>query len=318
MNNTLLPNAPLFRDPIYDGAADPTIIWNRQENSWWIFYTNRRATAPGPGVAWVHGTDIGIASSSDGGRSWIYRGIAQGLEFENGRNTFWAPEVIYHDGIYHMYVSYIQGIPDSWAHSRDIIHYTSQNLWDWKFERILELDPKRKLIDACLYRLENGAFRMWYKNEADSSHIYAADSKDLYSWNQIGPVITDVPQEGPNVFFYKGKYWMITDMWKGLRVYHSKDCNNWEYQGVILETPGCREDDGAMGQHPDILVQGDSAYIFYFTHPEAESRKKEIKEGDWPYWRKRTSLQVAKLEIENGSLICDRNMPFDLSLGQGY
>jgi len=22
---------PLFRDPIYDGAADPTVIWNRTE-----------------------------------------------------------------------------------------------------------------------------------------------------------------------------------------------------------------------------------------------------------------------------------------------
>ncbi|MBE0698764.1 MAG: glycosyl hydrolase, partial [Anaerolineaceae bacterium] len=41
--------APLFRDPIYDGAADPTIIWNREEKSWWLLYTNRRATAEGPG-----------------------------------------------------------------------------------------------------------------------------------------------------------------------------------------------------------------------------------------------------------------------------
>jgi hypothetical protein len=61
--------APLFRDPIYDGAADPTIIFNRKETTRWIVYTNGRANvaSAGPRLAWVHGTDIGIASSSDGG-----------------------------------------------------------------------------------------------------------------------------------------------------------------------------------------------------------------------------------------------------------
>lgn len=49
--------APLFRDPIYDGAADPTVIWNSQAQEWWMIYTNRRATAEELGVAWVHGTD---------------------------------------------------------------------------------------------------------------------------------------------------------------------------------------------------------------------------------------------------------------------
>ena len=35
--------APLFRDPIHDGAADPTVIWNPHEKAWWLLYTNRRA-----------------------------------------------------------------------------------------------------------------------------------------------------------------------------------------------------------------------------------------------------------------------------------
>jgi len=37
--------APLFRDPVHDGAADPTLVWNRQEKCWWMLYTNRRADA---------------------------------------------------------------------------------------------------------------------------------------------------------------------------------------------------------------------------------------------------------------------------------
>lgn len=41
--------APLFRDPIYDGAADPTIIWNREAKTGWQLYTHRRANVAGPG-----------------------------------------------------------------------------------------------------------------------------------------------------------------------------------------------------------------------------------------------------------------------------
>ena len=66
---------PLFRDPVYDGAADPVVIWNPQKQAWWMFYTNRRANIPGlSGVAWVHGTRIGIAESTDGGAKWSYAG----------------------------------------------------------------------------------------------------------------------------------------------------------------------------------------------------------------------------------------------------
>ncbi len=112
MTNRNIPNAPLFRDPIYDGAADPVLVWNRIEENWWIFYTNRRANAPGSGYGWIHGTDIGIASSKDGSRTWLYRGIARGLNFEKGWNTFWAPEIIWHNGLYHMYCSdiHVQGM----------------------------------------------------------------------------------------------------------------------------------------------------------------------------------------------------------------
>src|SRR5215211_523846 len=63
---------PLFTDPVYDGAADPVIIWNKYKKEWWLFYTNRRATINDTtGVRWVHGTRIGIAASKDGAR-WRY------------------------------------------------------------------------------------------------------------------------------------------------------------------------------------------------------------------------------------------------------
>src|SRR5437762_305431 len=55
----LIAAKPLYRDPVFDGAADPTLIWNPLVNKWWMFYTDRRANAPGlSGVTWVHGTPI--------------------------------------------------------------------------------------------------------------------------------------------------------------------------------------------------------------------------------------------------------------------
>jgi hypothetical protein len=307
------PPAPLFRDPIHDGAADPTVIWNRQERSWWLLYTNRRANVECRGVAWVHGTGIGVASSADNGRTWLYRGTLQGLEFERGRNTFWAPEVIWHDELYHMYVSYVRGIPSDWSGSRSIVHLTSRNLWDWHYESSLRLSSER-VIDAAVMRLPSGHWRMWYKDEANQSHTYAADSDDLYRWAVHGPVITDCGHEGPNVFYWRQSYWMITDVWQGLGVYRSADAEHWERQENILDSPGQRTDDGAIGGHADVEVQGDRAFIFYFTHPDWDRTQHYDMHEVHPYHVKRTSLQVAELELRTDRLVCDRNKPFDFTL----
>ncbi|WJH34778.1 glycosyl hydrolase [Paenibacillus sp. CC-CFT747] len=264
--------APLFRDPLFDGAADPVVVWNRAKQEWWMIYTNRRATAEGPGFAWVHGTDLGVASSRDGGAHWVYRGTLTGLDIEWGRNTFWAPEILWHEGIYHMYVSYIQGVPEEWAgHKRELLHYTSPDLLQWTFRSKLELSSDR-VIDACVYPLPSGGFRMWYKDEANGSFTYGADSPDLYEWKVTGPVITGRPHEGPNVFELSGHYWMIVDEWRGQGVYRSDNLTDWERSGLILDKPGIREDDGTIGLHADVVGQGEEAFIFYFTHPDRRGR----------------------------------------------
>jgi hypothetical protein len=312
-----VPPAPLFRDPIYDGAADPTIIWNRQEQAWWLLYTNRRANVECQGVAWVHGTDIGIASSSDG-HAWRYRGILEGLNFERGRNTFWAPEVIWHDDVYHMYVSYITGIHHDWSGTRTIVHMTSRNLWDWHYESKLALSSQN-VIDAAVAQLPDGLWRMWYKDEGNQSHTYAADSDDLYHWTMRDPVITDCPHEGPNVFYWQGSYWMITDFWNGLGVYRSQDAEYWQRQaGNLLDKPGQRVEDDVIGGHADVLVQGDRAFIFYFTHPTWDRKTEHYGFNEnHLYHVKRTSIQVAELELRDNTLVCERDKPFDFTLDAG-
>ena len=298
--------APLFRDPIYDGAADPCVIWNREEQTWWIVYTNRRANVDCPGVGYCHGTDIGIASSADGGRSWRYRGTLQGLEFERGRNTFWAPEILWHEGQYHMYVSYVRGVPCDWSGPRRIVHMTSVNLWHWTLESVLLLTSDR-VIDACVCTLPDGRWRLWYKDEEHGSHTYAADSTDLAHWTVAGPVITDCAHEGPNVFRWREAYWMVIDTWHGLNVYRSEEGEVWVPRGTILDTRSDRIDDGPRGHHADVLVQGERAWIFYFTHPERDAHFKEAAATEvLPYRYRRSSLQVAGLEIEGYELVCHR------------
>ena len=309
-----IPNAPLYRDPIHDGAADPTIIWNPEEQAWWMLYTNRRADAPGSGHAWVHGTDIGVASSTDGGKTWLYRGVLPNLAIEPGRNTFWAPEVLLHEGIFHMYVSYVRGVPDTWDFPRSMLHYTSRNLWDWQFESRLSLSSER-VIDACVYRMPDQRWRMLYKDENHESQSFAADSDDLFHWRVVGPVVMDCAHEGPNVFRWKDRYWLVTDFWRGLGVYHSDDGISWTRQADILDKPGVRNEDGAFGHHADVLVQGERAFLFYFTHPCESSYHAGIHVAAGE--RKRSSIQVAELEIRDGVLVCDRDKPFDFRLLPG-
>ena len=312
--------APLFRDPIHDGAADPVIIWNRQEKCWWLLYTQRRANVDGPGVAWCHGGGIGVARSFDNGRSWQYLDVLPGLEFERGRNTFWAPEILWHEGGYHMYASYVPGVPAEWSGTRRIVHYSSPDLWHWHCHGPLELSSDH-VIDACVERLAAGRWRMWFKDEGHSSHTWAADSADLINWKVVAPVITGAGHEGPNVFSWRGAWWMITDHWDGLGVFRSTDAESWVRQSNnILRQPGTRPEDGVKGGHADVLVQAGEAYIFYFTHPEripGAAVAAPPAKGVEPYATRRTSIQVARLDTVGQDMICDRNTGYPLNLTPG-
>lgn len=310
MSGARVPPAPLYRDPVFDGAADPSLVWNGRERAWWMFYTNRRANAPEAqdGVRWCHGTDIGIASSADGGLNWTYRGIARGLAFEPGRDTFWAPCLVEHGPAFHMFVAYVRGVPSDWSGDRNIVHYTSVNLVDWKYEGIVPLSSDR-VIDAFILAKPAGGWRMWYKDEASGLHIYAADSEDLFTWTVAGPVITSAAQEGAAVFRWRGSYWMLVDRWQGMGVLRSSDLATWvEQPGTILGVPGRRRDDGDIGRHGEVVVQGPEAYLFYFTHPAGPKAHQEPGQH-------RSSIQVARLELRGGRLVCDRDAPFNLELG---
>lgn len=306
---------PLFADPIYDGAADPVVIWNKNEKKWFMLYTNRRATINDTtGVRWVHGTRIGIAESKDGA-TWKYRDTANINYRPVAEYTHWAPEVIEHHNIYHMYLTYVPGIFNDWNHPRNIVHLTSKDLFNWKYESTLKLVNARpddrvgrdKVIDACVYQLPDGDWRMWYNNERDGKSIYYADSKDLYNWVDKGKAIA-ARGEGPKVFKWKGTYWMIIDAWKGMEIFQSDDLLTWKKQSTrVLEEPGKGKDDQAIGGHCDVVVNNDRAYIFYFTHP---GRSKLTPAQS----QKRSVIQLVELKYNDGVLSCNRDEPTYINL----
>ncbi|MFS0865798.1 family 43 glycosylhydrolase [Microbacterium sp. 179-B 1A2 NHS] len=273
--------AELYRDPVYDGATDPTVVI--AAGGWWMFYTQRRATHPdpGPGVAWVHGSRIGVARSADG-VVWTYAGtlepdaagdlvLAPGGPASVVDRTHWAPEVVFDGSRWRMYLTEIDGVPDRWpGHARTIVEYRSDDLSAWRRVGALALDSDR-VIDAAVARTPDGRWRLWYKDEAADSVTKVAVSSDLAAWEPGGTAVGGRPHEGPYAFERGGWWWLIVDEWRGMAVYRSTDAVDWRRQGgpdeVILgagEVPG-----PGFGHHGAAVVDGDDLWFYFFGHPAA-------------------------------------------------
>jgi beta-xylosidase len=300
---------PLFRDPVHDGAADSVVIWNRVRKVWWMFYTNRRADiADTTGVRWVHGTHIGIAESKDGGAHWTYVSEAD-IPYGTPDYTLWAPEVIDVAGTYHMFLTIVPGTFSDWNAPRFILHLTSKDLLHWKPLTKLDLASDRT-IDACVFRLPDGTWRLWYKNERDGSKIYFSDSTDLEHWTAKG-IAVPTRGEGPVVFQWKGSYWLIEDAWAGLGASRSSDLTTWQRQPEnLLREPGTQPTDQSEGHHPDVVVDAQGrAWLFYFTHQSDADAKPED-----PNYKRRTVMHVSELHEAGGVLTVDRNVPANIHM----
>lgn len=302
---------PLYRDPIHDGAADASTTYDPKTKEWVMFYTNRRATLPladEQDVRWVHGTAIGMARSRDGA-DWRYTGTAAIPRACTGE-TLWAPEVQRIDGRWHMWVTVVPGIFRDWNHPRFIQHLTSDDLARWTCADRLDLGSDR-VIDASVLPLPTGGYRLWFNDERRNKAIRYADSADLTHWT-VRDTVVDTPGEGPKAFRWKNRWWLISDAWQGLLVLRSDDGVHWTRQpGHILGDPGTAPTDRAKGQHPDVIVSGDRAYLIYFVHQSGEAEAR----GN-PDWGRRTVLQIAEISERDGQLSVNRNAPTRVRLAR--
>ena len=309
-----VPPAPLFEDPLFNSAKDGTVVWNRQEQTWWFLYMQIRNGLKRLGRTIHHGTTIGVASSPDGLR-WTYRGTLNGLEFEpgarKGENTFWAPDIVWYEGAYHMLISYVRGHASPRGEGdRRLMHYQSRDLRNWEWVGTVTGLESLRTLDAGIYRLPDGKWGIWYKDEVHHATGYA-ESEDLLHFRQCGHMDTAYdPVEGADLFHWKGYYWLLGDdchEYDGLRVYRSTDCRTWERLDNIMREGGRRNLDVGPARHPEVILNGDDAYIFYWTK-STQFVDQEFASAMMAF------LQVAKLDYEDGMLHCDRNREFELHM----
>jgi hypothetical protein len=155
---------------------------------------------------------------------------------------------------------------------------------------------------------------MWYKDEADGSSTWSIDSPDLEHWHDPQQALaTPGGHEGPNVFRFCHAYWLIVDSWDGQLAYCSEDLSHWRPAGRLLDAAsacGSRgDDDVGPGFHSDVVVDGDRAFIVYFTLPEADAARPGA-----PYPARRSSVLAAELVVKGGELVCARDRDICLNL----
>jgi hypothetical protein len=169
---------PLYRDPVTDGAADVSMVFDKAHSEWVMFYTNRRATLESPDpkdVAWVHATPIGMATSRDG-LAWTYKGVAS-IPTQCTGQTLWAPELHAESGVYHLWLTVVPGVFHRWGEkgaTARIVHLTSKDLKAWTCGDTLDLGSDR-VIDASVVKIGD-RYRLWYKDERKGSRIMAVES----------------------------------------------------------------------------------------------------------------------------------------------
>ncbi|WP_447647387.1 family 43 glycosylhydrolase [Microbacterium forte] len=300
----------LYRDPVYDGATDPRVVVDA-DGLWWMFYTQRRASLAdaGPGVSWVHGSRIGVATSTDG-LDWRYDGTleptASDLVLEPGPppaevdRTHWAPEVFWDGARWRMHLTEIDGIPDRWpGFARAIVEYVSDDLRHWSRCGPLVLSSDR-VIDAAVARTPDGLWRLWYKDEAADSVTMVASSPDLADWSLDGIAIGGRPHEGPTVFELGGLWWLIVDEWRGMGIYRSDDGTRWTRQGdadavILADLPT-----GGHGSHGAQVRVGDDLWFYFFAAAAAAERAPaHAATGE----QRRSAVHRVGLEVEGGKLI---------------
>ncbi|MYS84612.1 hypothetical protein [Embleya scabrispora] len=317
--STRTPLAPLITDPVFDGVTDPTLVRDHATGQWWCVFAHRRANvrlSGSPSIARCHGTPLGLASSTDQGASWLYRGTLD-LPIEPGHNTFWGPTLVASDGTYHLFTTFIRGVPNdpAWdTHGRPspwhrrIHHLSSTDMWHWQHHGPLELGTDHA-VDPCVARTPDGSWSLWFKDEAAGGALRRVTGPDLMSWSPPETVLSTW-HESPVVFRLGGFHWLIAESRNGLTSYRSTDALAWEETGPFVARTGIRPSDAGSVRSPDVVRVDDStAYLVYYTQSGHDSFGDEV-----PTSSQSSVAQVALLRVENGGLTCDRDAPFEFRL----
>ena len=163
---------------------DHTIIHNPNDNKWHLF------GIISPQTRFIHLTADSLTQ----------QGWERVEDFRDGGAEIWAPHIIFHNSVFHMFYTRI-GEP------REIRHITSKDLYSWSDsqEPVLalsnDLNPNLKNKDPMVFRDEaTNQWIMYYSMMKDARHwvVGFSTSKDLYNWSNA-QICFDEHTESPGV-----------------------------------------------------------------------------------------------------------------------
>eukprot|EP01043_Picozoa_sp_COSAG02_P040668 COSAG02_NODE_3311_length_6956_cov_3.255359_3_plen_505_part_00 len=290
-------STPLFADPVFDAAHDPELVWSEREQTWWVAYLQNRYNSPlsdpAGGCPYCSLTDIGLASTPDSGRTWIYRGVARGLDLpaalreppvhsngtqQFGGATWYRPAILKTAKSYHGFWVYSPASPDAHSAQFKVVHYMSENLKNWSFVGIV---PGDHGYDSVVYHTQpntsDDSRSRFVLMSTNSPRNQAFESNDLLAWRPINASNKELNRqigEGPHVMEWHGSMWLN---WEGCVIPYRSGL------GCITGPGLLRSDDGGeswlqvspMGKFPQT-----EAWIKSDSKPYVHTGKRKFDRGE--------------------------------------
>ena len=110
------------------------------------------------------------------------------------------------------------------------------------------------------------------------------------------------------MFELGGWWWMLVDEWRGMGVHRSRRRGDWERRAAPTRSssasPAAGVGDETFGRHGDVVVEGERATLYYFTHPHWDGS--ELGSSDAAAARL-SAVFAAPLVVVDDRLVCTRD-----------
>lgn len=149
----------LYQNPILDGNADPDVIY--YEGTYYLYATN---------TAMKDESELGFkVYSSEDLVHWTDRGMALKAEDSWGTHGFWAPDIIFENGLF--YLSYT-------VEEHICVATAKSPLGPFKQAEKKPLHPDTKEIDSHYFKDDDGKWYLYFVRFNDANELWGAELQD--------------------------------------------------------------------------------------------------------------------------------------------